>query len=58
MEFTSEKIANLIDGVCTKSGILITNVSTLAKANKNSICFYSDSNIKMIYLKAKLESLL
>jgi UDP-3-O-[3-hydroxymyristoyl] glucosamine N-acyltransferase len=53
MEFTSEKIAKLIGGVCTEPGILITNVSSLAKAKKNSVCFYNDSKYKNDLSKTK-----
>jgi len=52
-EIKSADLARLIDAVCTDDSVLINNFSSLAKANKHSVCFYNDSKFKNDLSKTK-----
>jgi UDP-3-O-[3-hydroxymyristoyl] glucosamine N-acyltransferase len=51
--FKSEDLAELVNGECTKNGILITNFSTLKDAVPNSISFYNDNKFKQDLIDTK-----
>ncbi len=51
--FKAVYIANLVDGQCSDNNIEVNNFSSLLKANKNSISFYSDTKLKEELINSK-----